>query len=135
MSEKNVEIVRRAMGVFNESGFDGLGTSELIADDIEFHEPPEQPAPRVARGREEVLEMTKEFDSAWAKHKSELEEIRGLDDERVLLLTTEHFKGRDGIEVEAPSGAIVTLSDGRVVRWQWFWDRQNALDAAADPPE
>jgi ketosteroid isomerase-like protein len=130
MSEKNVEIVRRAIDVFNESGFEGFGTSELVADDIEFHEPPEQPAPRVARGREEVLEMTKEFDSAWAEHQSEAEEIRALDAERVLLLTTEHFKGRDGIEVDAPFGAILTLRDGTVVRWQAFWDRQNALDAA-----
>jgi ketosteroid isomerase-like protein len=130
MSEENVEIVRRAIDVFNESGFDGFGTSELVADDIEFHEPPEQPAPRVAHGREGVRRMTKEFDSAWAEHKSEAEEIRALDADRVLLISVEHFKGRDGIDVEAPFAAIFTLRDAKIVRWQAFWDRQTALGAA-----
>jgi ketosteroid isomerase-like protein len=133
MSEENVEIIRRAIDAFNDSGFDAFGTSELIADEIEFHEPLEQPAPRVARGREEVREMTKEFDSAWAEHRSEAEEIRALDADRVLLVSVEHFKGRDGIELEAPFAAIFTLRDGRIVRWQAFWDKQKALEAAGLP--
>ena len=61
MSQENVEIVRRAVDEFNEWGFDGFGKSDLVVDDVEFHEPPEQPAPRVARGREEVRKMGKEF--------------------------------------------------------------------------
>ncbi|MGI8460567.1 MAG: nuclear transport factor 2 family protein [Solirubrobacterales bacterium] len=130
MSEENVEIVRRAVDEFNESGYDGFGKSDLVADDVEFHEPPEQPAPRVAQGGEEVRKMAKEFDSAWAEHKSEAEEIRAVDADRVLLVSVEHFKGRDGIEVEAPFAAIFTLRDGKIVRWQAFWDRQTALEAA-----
>ena len=130
MSEENVEIVRRAVGEFNEFGFDGVGTSELITDDFEFHEPPEQPAPRVARGREEVRRLGTEFDAAWEKHRSEPQEIRAVDDDRVLLVTVEHFTGRDGIALEAPFAAIFTLRAGKIVRWQAFWDKQKALDAA-----
>ena len=130
MSEENVEIVRRAGQRFNERGFDGFGDSDLITDDIEFHEPPEQPAPRVARGREEVRSLGNEFDAAWESHASEIQEIRAIDAYRVLLVSVEHFKGRDGIEVEAPFAAIFTLRDGRICRWQAFWDKQNALEAA-----
>ena len=130
MSDENVEIVRRAVEEFNERGFDGVGDSDLVTDDFEFHEPPEQPAPRVARGREEVRKLGGEFDAAWEEHQSEPQEIRAVDADRVLLVSVEHFKGRDGIEVEAPFAAIFTLRDGKLVRWQAFWDKQNALEAA-----
>ena len=133
MSEQNVEIVRRAVEEFNALGFDGIGVSDLVTDDVEFHEPPEQPAPRVARGREEVRELAGEFDAAWEEHQSELQEIRALDAHRVLLVSVERFKGRDGIEVEAPFAAVFTLRDGKISRWQAFWDRQKALEAAGLP--
>jgi ketosteroid isomerase-like protein len=130
MSEENVEIVRRAVQEFNERGFDGVGDSDLVADDFEFHEPPEQPAPRVAKGREEARKLGREFDAAWEGHQSEPREIRAIDADRVLLVSVEHFKGRDGIEVEAPFAGIFTLRGGKLARWQAFWDKQKALDAA-----
>ena len=130
MSEENVEIVRRAAELFNERGIAGAVTEELFADDVEFHEPPEQPAPRTARGREQVRELFGEFDAAWADHKSEPEEFRALDHERVLVLSIERFKGRDGIAIDAPAGAIFTFREGKIVDWQAFWDRESALKAA-----
>jgi ketosteroid isomerase-like protein len=45
-------------------------------------------------------------------------------------VSVEHFKGRDGIELEAPFAAIFTLRDGKIARWQAFWDKQKALEAA-----
>ena len=130
MSQENVEILRRAAELFNERGIAGALTEELFADDVEFHEPPEQPAPRSARGREEVRELFGEFDAAWADHKSEPEEFRALDHERVLVLSIERFKGRDGIAIDAPAAAIFTCREGKIVDWQAFWDRQSALRAA-----
>lgn len=130
MSKENVETVRRAVEEFNELGFDGVGVSDLISDDFEFHEPPEQPAPRMARGRKEVQDLAGEFDAAWAEHKSEPQEIQAVSADRVLLTTVERFKGRDGIELESPLASIFTLRNGKIVRWQAFWDKQNALEAA-----
>ena len=130
MSEENVSVVRRAVEEFNERGFEGIGDSELVTDDFEFHEPPEQPAPRIARGRDEARQLGVEFDAAWEGHRSEPQEIRAVGVDRVLLFTTEHFKGRDGIELEAPFAAVFTLRDGKIFRWQAFWDKQKALDAA-----
>jgi ketosteroid isomerase-like protein len=130
MAEENVEIVRRAIEAFNEEGFAAIGSSELVFDDFEFHEPPEQPAPRVARGRKEVQALAEEFDAVWESHKSEPQEIRALDAARVLLRSVERFKGRDGLELETPFAAIFTLRDGKILRWQAFWDERRALEAA-----
>ena len=130
MSEENIEVLRRAAGLFNERGIAGTVTAELFADEVEFHEPPEQPAPRSAYGREEVRQLFGEFDAAWAEHKTEPGEFRALDDERVLVFSVERFKGRDGIAIDAPGAAIFTVRDGKIVEWQAFWDRQSALEAA-----
>ena len=129
MSQENVEVVRRAVEMFNQRGFDGFRDADLIADDIEFHEPPEQPAPRVAVGRDEVRLLAKQFDDAWEQHRSEPEEIRAVGPDKVLLLSVERFKGRDGIELEAPLAGIFTLREGKIARWQAFWNKQTALEA------
>jgi ketosteroid isomerase-like protein len=128
MSEENVEIVRRAVEAFNEGGLEAVG--EFVTDDVEFHEPPEQPAPRVARGRDAVLEMWGEFESAWAAHRSEPEDIRAVREDKVLMLSVEHFRGRDGMDVSSPWGAVFTIRDEKIVRWQAFWDRKKAFEAA-----
>lgn len=107
-----------------------MGDSELVTDDLEFHEPPEQPAPRVARGREEAHRLALEFDAAWEEHRSEPLEIRAVGTDRVLLVTIEHFKGRDGIEIQSLFAAVLTLREGKIFRWQAFWDKQKALEAA-----
>ena len=130
MSQQNVETVRRAVEAFNEFGFDALSTSDLVTDDIEFHEPPEQPAPRVTRGREEVRALAQEFDAAWEEHQSEAQEIRVVGPDQVLLISVERFKGRDGIALEAPFAAILRLRHGKIARWQAFWDKLNAFEAA-----
>ena len=70
------------------------------------------------------------FDEAWETHISEPQEFIVVDDERILVLTVEHFRGRDGIEVSQPCGNLFTLRGGKIVRLQSFWERGNALAAA-----
>jgi ketosteroid isomerase-like protein len=133
MSHENVEIVRRAAEAFNEQGFGSEGSLSFFAADLVFEEPPEQPAPRVAHGRDEAQKIFAQFDEAWEEHRSEPEDIRALDHERVLVLSIEHFRGRDGIEIEQPCAMIFTLRGGKIVRMQSFWERQTAFEAAGSP--
>jgi ketosteroid isomerase-like protein len=68
-----------------------------------------------------------------ARHPGETrrtDKIRAIDDERVLLLSLEQFRGRDGIELDQPAWTTSTLRAGKIVRMQPFWDRVNALEAA-----
>ena len=84
---------------------------------------------RVARGRDEVRTLAEQFHEAWEEHRSEPEEVRAVGPDKVLLLSVERFKGRDGIELGAPFAGVFTLRDGKIVRWQAFWDRRTALEA------
>jgi ketosteroid isomerase-like protein len=128
MSQENVEIIRRLVDAFNEAGM-AAPLEEFFADDAVFEEPPEQPSVTVAVGRDEVRRVFGRFDEAWEEHRSEPEELRAIDHERVLLLSIDHFRGRDGIEVSQPSATVWTLRDGRITRMQTFWERMTALKA------
>ena len=129
MAEDNEAIVRRMIEAFNEGGFSADISLAFFDPDAVFEEPPEQPAPRIARGRDEVREVFNQFDETWESHRSDVEEIQLIDPDRVLLLSVDHFRGRDGIEIEQPSATIFTLRNGKVVRMQSFWERASALKA------
>jgi len=130
MSQENVEVIRRLVNSYNESGIGAEATLGFFDDAAVFEEPPEQPGPKVAEGRDAVAQAFGQFDEAWELHRSDPEEIRLIDAERVLLLSIDHFRGRDGIEIVQRSGTVFTLRDGKVVRMQAFWERENALEAA-----
>lgn len=130
MSQENVEVARQAVAAFNDGGFDSWRSLEFLDEDFVFEEPPEQPAPRIARGREAAVQMFREFEEAWAEHRSHTEEIRAIDEQRVLVLSIEHFRGRDGLEITQPCGTILTLEGGKITRMQSFWERTTALEAA-----
>jgi ketosteroid isomerase-like protein len=130
ISQANVGVLRRAISAFNEHGFASEEALSFFDEAVVFEEPPEQPAPRVARGLGEAARVFGGFDEAWETHTSEPEEFRVVDDERVLVLSLEHFKGRDGIELTQPCGNLFTLRNEKIVRLQSFWERETALRAA-----
>jgi ketosteroid isomerase-like protein len=49
----------------------------------------------------------------------------------VVVPTTEHFVGRDGIEVQARNIWTWTIRDGMIVRACLYQDKQEALEALA----
>ncbi|MFN2612640.1 MAG: nuclear transport factor 2 family protein [Solirubrobacterales bacterium] len=130
MSQENVEIVRRLVDAYNEGGFGNQNVLGFFDPEVVFEEPPEQPGPGTGRGREESARMFSAFDDAWEEHRVVAEEIRAIDSERVLVVATNHFRGRDGIEIDQPGWTLFTLRGGKVVLMQAFWQRRNALEAA-----
>jgi ketosteroid isomerase-like protein len=128
MSQENVETVRRSVAAFNEGGIEAV--AQFAHPEIEFQEPPTQPAPRSARGLEETRDTFTSFDEAWEEHQSKIKEIRELPGDEVLLSSLEHFRGRDGMELDAACWTIYTFREGRIIRLRPFWDRAQALEAA-----
>jgi ketosteroid isomerase-like protein len=129
MSQENVEVVRRAVEAFNEGGMSSRATLDFFDVAAVFEEPPEQPGASTAHGRESLERMFTQFDEAWEEHLSTPDEIRPIDAERVLMFSVDRFRGRDKLEVTQPSATIFTLRDGKIVRMQSFWERENALKA------
>jgi ketosteroid isomerase-like protein len=128
VSEENVEIVRRVLGIFNEGGVDAVPL-DLLDPELTFGMPPEQPDPGVFRGRDVALAALREWSESWETQHSEIERVIDQGD-RVVVLTRETLLGRDRIEVDQRSGNVVTFKDGKILRWDAYWDQGRALRAA-----
>jgi ketosteroid isomerase-like protein len=76
------------------------------------------------------------FREAWAEFYPHAEELRELDDRRVLALIRRHGRGKtSGLELEAKSAHLFEISDGKVVKFIHYWDRERALADLGLEPE
>lgn len=135
MESENVELVRKIYASWERGDF----SSTAWADpEIEF----------VAigglqdgswRGITEMAKAWGEFLSAWDDLRSEAEEFREIDDERVLVLTQNSGRGKtSGLELanmQTPGANIFHIRDRRVTRLVIVTGRERAFAELNLPPE
>jgi ketosteroid isomerase-like protein len=90
------------------------------------------PDPREVSGLRAVAGAWREFLRAWENFRVDLQEIRVLDEERVLVLFRRSGRGKvSGMEIKDLAGSegadVFLIRDGRVVRLDTYWDRDRAL--------
>jgi ketosteroid isomerase-like protein len=83
--------------------------------------------PGVYRG-EEAQRVFLDFVESWQSVRTEPHEFIEVG-QHVIVPTTEHYVGRDGIEVQARNTWTVTIRDGKIVRSCLYQDKQQALEA------
>ena len=82
------------------------------------------------RGRDQATSVVTEWTSSWDDYREELDEIRDLGDQ-VLVVTTQTGRGKgSGIEITTKTAALVVVEDGLITRWTGYADRSDALEAA-----
>jgi ketosteroid isomerase-like protein len=127
----NLELYREAIDAWNRR--DLVTVLERTAADFEFHTaglfPGLEP---VYRGREGLVEFWNAFiEEPWALLHVEIDDLRELDDGRVLALLTFTGKGRESdVEVTVQYGHLCTFEDGKVTRIDAFADWNEAREAA-----
>lgn len=128
MAPKNVEIVRGiyerwARGELPWSG----GALEAYDPDVEYAMP--HPG-LIAHGRDELVRLWRRYLGTWDTYRIELDEIRAVGDDQILVLASEYVRGKGaGVVTESHHGAVWTLKNGRVVSFQSYSDRQDAVEA------
>ena len=132
MSQENVEIARRAFeAVCRKPKPDFETMNALYHPDHEFVSLIQRIEGGVARGGRGYRDWLAENDESWERWDVRLEQVRGIDGDRVLVDTT--FTGlskRGGVPVEQRSTAIVTVRSGKIVRTQLYSSVEQALEAA-----
>ncbi len=89
------------------------------------------PTPGSWTGVAEMAEAWREMLSAFEELRSEADEYRALDEERVLVLM--HFRGRgktSGLEVgdiQMKGANVFHVRGGKVTRLVLYWDRERAF--------
>ena len=84
----------------------------------------------MARSRSSVAAMLG-YTRAFSDLRIEAERIIDLGGDRVLVLPRQTALGKQsGVPIDHEFGDVFTLDDGKVVRYDTYWNRAEALEAA-----
>jgi ketosteroid isomerase-like protein len=137
MSQENVEVVRAYVEAYN-AGADAFVDFLVgfVAEDVEIVPDASRfPEARPFRGREEYRCYITDIDQDWeGGGRSEIKEILPVADDRVVVRVDWGGRGRaSGIDLRSNLTAICTVRDGRIVKFEFFFDHAQALEAAGLP--
>jgi ketosteroid isomerase-like protein len=127
--QENIEKVRRAIDAFNRRDVEAMVT--LAGDMFEYDWSRSRgPNRGIYRGVEGFMEFVRDQWSMFDEVTLEAHEFipRGP---HVVITSTTHGRGRQGIPVSANSAMLYTFEEGRLVRVTLFQEREEALAAAA----
>ena len=129
MSQENVEVVRRAFEIFAREG------PEAVVDfwdpEIELWLPSGMiQAGGTYRGHAAVLDWMREWAEAWEEIDYKPGEFTEAGD-AVLVRVLYDGRGKgSGVRVEGTFWYLITLRNGKTVRWELYPERIQALEAA-----
>jgi len=121
MSQENVELVKAIYEAWDMDASAG----DLIATDIEYVNPPyavEAGTRRDRRALSSVRDVYPDF---------RVEPERYIDaGDNVVVIGTARGTSASGVETRWRQGYVWTVSEGKAVRFRWFNDPTEALEAA-----
>jgi len=124
----NARVIRRLYEVFNQLDSDPAARHgrdaerkalEFFHPDVEFIQPEIQVDQVELRGREALRRVWDEWLTLWESQTSRIVETveRG---QRILVVSRNQFRSREGIELEQVGHELYTFRDGLIVRFQAF---------------
>jgi len=129
MSEENLEVVRRYLEAWSSGERSSAWVRGLLHPDVEYL-PLRFATEGAYRGIAGIEKFNADTEEVLEKFESHIE-LLDLGD-RVLVWGIVHIRARgSGIETDIPTGNIVDLHDGKIVRWEDFGSKEKALEAVA----
>jgi ketosteroid isomerase-like protein len=129
MSQENVEIVRRVNELFSKGDLDRW--AEHWDPEVVVTPPKGWPEGEEPRGIEAWRRQAERLRDSWEEARVEVDEIRPVGDDQVLARIRYITRGRDtGMSFDTPMAAVFRLRGGRIVRARYFWEYDDALEAA-----
>ena len=126
MSQENVETVRSLYEAVVDDDLDSF--SALIDDAAEYVNPDDALEPGIRRGRSEFQAAIRQLNS-FDYSRLDVERIVAVGD-CVVAVVDVQGRGKDsGAPFRNRMGHVVTFRDGKIARFQWFLDPEDALEA------
>jgi ketosteroid isomerase-like protein len=133
MESTNVAVARE---MFDAVGSGDYTTTHWAHPEIEvvFADGPD---PGTSRGIAGMAESVREYLRAWDDWRTEPEDYRELDEERVLVLVRYSGRGKaSGVPLARTKGAVVChVREGKLTRIVRYWDRDRAFADLGLAPE
>jgi uncharacterized protein len=127
MSRENVDLVLTGYEAWDRGDIETAFAP--IDEDFEFHEDPQFPEAGVYRGREAFRGYFERFREEWDDYRVNAEEVRDSGD-KVLAFTHQTARGKaSGVQIDLRIAHLWTIRDGKAVRMQAYFDREEALKA------
>jgi ketosteroid isomerase-like protein len=126
MSKDDVQVVR---GLYEHMGRGEYSFPGLLDDDMVYarHGRALGMLEGEWRGLDDVWDAVLEYLRSWEGLRNELEDVTDLDDGRVFVLERQTGRGRaSGVAMEREMASLFTLRNGKVSRWDSYWDRDDA---------
>ena len=133
MSQENVEIVQRLFDAVGRGDIEGA--LRYVRSDGQWVNPDNAMEPGTRRGLDGVRTALAALRDSFADLRFEFDQMDDLGD-RVLVTGRFSGVGRASGAAFGPRsfGSLVTLAGGKVLRYQWFLEPEEALEAA-EPSE
>lgn len=126
MSQENVDLVR--WGVASVDAFWEMLDEYVIWDLRAWHPIPDLDPVYV--GREAVIKASRHYWGTWGDYRVEAEEILDAGPSIVVIIYERGCGKGSGAPVEQRSPQVWTFRAGRIIRWESFKTRSEALEAA-----
>lgn len=133
MSDENVQVVRRFYAAWSRDE-ELPGPTELMDPEIEYVNPSGAVEPGIRRGRGEFSRAVEKVFAGWDIWTVEPKQLHAVGEDRVAVVA--HYRYRiqgSEADLETRMSHVWTLRDGKVVRFAWFHEPADALEAAGLP--
>ena len=125
MSQENVETARRFAAAVVRGDYDAAASElgpTLEIDDTDIPE---------STGKDTFYEWIARWDAAWESWRMEDLDIRAVGEQRTLSRFTMIVKGKgSGVELSRADAVVADHRDGKIVRFGYYNDQDQALEAA-----
>jgi ketosteroid isomerase-like protein len=136
MSRENVEFLEGLLRGVPEMDKQALldALPELIPQacdpEIEWVEDPRRPDRRVYHGHEGVRQSWERWLENFDEYGAELERIVDCGEKVLVVMREEGCGSLSGATISQRNYSVYTFRDGKILRYEEFYDEQDALDAA-----
>jgi uncharacterized protein len=127
VSRENVEIVRRIYASWVPGS--SPASTNLLHPKIEWVNPSDAVEPGTRTGIEAFTSITEDLDETIGGLRMEVERLIDAGSRVVVIATMRGRGGASGVDVERRHGAIWSIRDGKAVRFEWFYEADEALRA------
>ena len=127
MSRENVEVVRRGFAAWNAGDMDAF--RELHDPDVTLQPVENWPEPGPYVGREAVMRWLGQLRDTWDA--DAMEAIGDFSDAADRVVVRFIWRGMGhGPQANMEFTGVVTVRDGRIRGYEFFWNHADALEAA-----
>jgi ketosteroid isomerase-like protein len=129
MSEKNVEVVRRAMEAFARG--DRAAFLDEISSEVVIQQTAPIPDARSYHGHEGMVQVISDWAQVFDDLVMTAEELTDVGNNRVLARVHQSARGVGSrVPIEFDTWFVYSVAGGRIARLEMFNDREEALEAA-----